>query len=142
MSLNTQLVRKSFQSLGVSEDEIVSRFYQLLFETYPEMKRLLPALAAGNLERATARAFRLILEHLDDPDELSRELAPYARSLRQNGVRNVHFAALGETWLRTIAVVRKDLWTGELSREWALAYQRAALALRRPARIPEQREVG
>lgn len=132
MSVNCQIVRDSFKLLGVSEEELVARFYDLLFETYPEMKRLLPAFAAGNLERATVQALRLTLKHLDDPDELSRELAPYARSLRQNGVRNVHFAALGETWLRAIAVTRKDLWSGELSREWAKAYQRAAQALRRP----------
>ncbi len=137
MAINTKLVRDSFKLLGVSEEEIVARFYGLLFETYPEMKRLLPAFAAGNLERATAQALRLILEHLEDPDELARELAPYARSLRQNGVRNVHFAALGETWLRTLASARKDAWTGELSREWAMAYQRAALALRRPIAIPQ-----
>lgn len=138
MAINTKLVRDSFKQLGVSEEEIVARFYGLLFETYPEMKCLLPAFAAGNLERATAEALRLLLTHLDDPDELARELAPYARSLRQNGVRNVHFAALGETWLRTIASTRKDLWTGEMSREWAMAYQRAALALRRPAALAQQ----
>lgn len=136
MSLNCKLVRDSFNLLGVSEEELTARFYGLLFETYPEMKRLLPSFAAGNLELATAEALRLVLKHLDDPDELSRELAPYARSLRQNGVRNVHFAALGETWLRTVAVTRKDLWTGELSREWTMAFQRAATALRRPVEKP------
>lgn len=142
MPLNHQLIRHSFQTLGVSEDELVARFYGLLFETYPEMKRLLPAFAAGNLERATAEAFRLILENLDNPDELYRELAPYARSLRQNGIRNVHFAALGETWLRTVAAVGREKWTGELSREWMKAYQLAAEALRRPADRHYKLQVG
>lgn len=142
MPLDTQLLRDSFRLLGVSEEELVARFYELLFETYPEMKRLLPALAAGNLERATAEALRLVIKHLDDPDELSRGLAPYARSLRQNGVRNVHFAALGETWLRTLASTRKERWTGELSRQWAMAYQRTAQALRRPPKPVEEQQVG
>lgn len=132
MPVNHQLIRNSFHALGVSAEEIVARFYRLLFETYPEMKILLPAFAAGNLERATVEALKLILEHLDDPNELSRELAPYARSLRQNGVRNVHFAALGETWLKTIAAVGRNHWSGELSREWSMAFHRAAEALRRP----------
>jgi hemoglobin-like flavoprotein len=134
MAWTGKSLSESFHSLRISEEELVARFYALLFEDYPEMKRLLPALAAGNLERATVRAFRLILTHFDDPDELSRELSPYARSLRQNGVRNVHFAAIGETWLRTVASVQKHLWNGELSREWSAAYERAAQALRRPPR--------
>ncbi len=143
MPVNHQIIRNSFRALGVSEDEIVARFYGLLFETYPEMKRLLPAFAAGNLERATVEALHLILKHLDNPDELSRELAPYARSLRQNGVRNVHFAALGETWLKTIAAIGRDKWSGELSREWSMAFNRAAEALRRPtAKVVAVRDVG
>lgn len=132
MAFNSKTVRDSYESLKMSDEAVAARFYTLLFETYPEMKRLLPTFAAGNLERATATAFTLTLKYLDDPDELSRELSPYARRLRQNGLRNVHFAALGETWLRTLASLHRDKWTGSLSRQWSIAFQRAALALRRP----------
>lgn len=138
MSFHADIVRESFRSLKTTEESVASRFYQLLFETYPEMRRLLPALAPGNLERTTAEALKLALEHLHEPETLGRHLAPYARRLRQNGVRHVHFAALGETWLRTLAVMHRDRWSGELSRQWLLAFQLTAKALRKPEPAPYQ----
>ncbi len=66
MSLNVELLRSSFELVAQRQPKITPRFYELLFERYPQVKPLFGRNAATQQQEMLQEALVAVLDHIED----------------------------------------------------------------------------
>jgi hemoglobin-like flavoprotein len=132
MALNVSLLRSSFEVVANANPNFVARFYQVLFERYPQTKSMFrPGGEARQAEMLTG-ALVAVLDHLEDAPWLKETLASIGVKHASYGVTTEMYGWVGECLLATLAEVAGPAWTPELHAAWAEAYG-AIVSLALPA---------
>ena len=122
MALQIETLRSSFALVIEKEPELTSRFYEILFERYPQVRPMFSPDRQKMQSRMLAQALAAVVDHLEDPDWLGETLeAMGARHVRY-GVRDEMYGWVGESLLATLAEVAGDAWTPDLEAAWTDAY--------------------
>lgn len=121
MALDVQLLRSSFELVAEREPELTSRFYEILFERYPQTRSLFPADTSAQA-RMLQEALVAVVDHLDDAPWLGSTLATLGRQHAEYGVTSEMFGWVGECLLATLAEAAGPYWAADLERAWAEAY--------------------
>lgn len=121
MALDVQLLRSSFELVAEREPELTSRFYEILFERYPQTRPLFPADTSAQA-RMLQEALVAVVDHLDDAPWLGSTLATLGRQHAEYGVTSEMFGWVGECLLATLAEAAGPYWAADLERAWAEAY--------------------
>jgi nitric oxide dioxygenase len=118
------LVRRTLAQLDANADDVVTRFYDLLFDQAPALRPLF----ARNTAEAQAQMFRetlyLIVDHLDDAPWVARTLARLGERHAGYGVTAEMYAPVGDAVLATLAQSLGPDWTADVERAWERAYAR------------------
>jgi len=120
MSLNVPLLRESFELVATANPQFIARFYEILFDRYPQTRGMFsPGGAARQAEMLTG-ALVAVLDHIEDAPWLTDTLGAL-------GAKHVGYGVTPPTPL-TAATARRHR---PLSSRFAAPYRRNRSTLRR-----------
>jgi hemoglobin-like flavoprotein len=122
MSLNVPLLRSSFALVVERQPQLTHRFYEILFERYPQAKRLFSRNPAAAQEKMLTDALVAVMDHLEDAPWLATTLQQLGAKHAGYGVTAEMYGWVGASLLATLAEVAKADWTPALEAAWTEAY--------------------
>jgi nitric oxide dioxygenase len=114
-------LRASVALLPMDDLAPADEFYRRLFELAPELRQMFKgdmALQAKKFSDMLA----WVVAHLEQPDELSRELQALGARHRDYGVQIDHYAPLGSALIWMFQRTLGDRFTSEMEEAWLEAY--------------------
>jgi hemoglobin-like flavoprotein len=126
------LVQVSFNQAAPQAAETARRFYSRLFELRPELR----ALFKGDMEKQGLKlmtTLQLAIGALSDVERIRPALVHLGRSHVAYGVRDEHYAAVGEALLWALEQVLGEGFTPEVRSAWAEAYAALSSVMRAAA---------
>jgi hemoglobin-like flavoprotein len=122
MPLNVSLLRQSFEVVATANPSFVSRFYEILFERYPQTRPLFPQNGMPRQAEMLTQALVAVLDHLEDAPWLQDTLGALGAKHVGYGVTREMYDWVGASLLATLGEVAGPAWTPELQGAWAEAY--------------------
>lgn len=122
MSLNVELLRSSFELVLEREPKVTKRFYEILFDKYPQAKPLFSRNTPEKQQQMLAEALVAVVDHLEDAAWLQDTLHGMGAKHIEYGVTDEMYDWVGASLLATLAEVAGDAWTDELAQAWTAAY--------------------
>lgn len=122
MSLDTQILRDSFDLAVERSPALTSRFYDILFERYPAVRPMFSPSARRGQEQMLTQALVAVIDHLDDAPWLAGTLEAMGARHVAYGVTDEMYDWVGDALLATLAEVLDTAWTPEVERAWTAAY--------------------
>ena len=119
--IQIQLIEESFAAVAPQGEALVERFYQRLFEDYPEVKPMFSSDAQAQQKKLLG-ALVLVVQNLRKPEKLMPALEQLGLKHVDYGALPAHYQAVGGTLLKTLGEFAGDLWGSELEDAWATAY--------------------
>ena len=122
MSLQIELLEKSFTKIAPEANEFVDSFYTNLFAANPEAK---PLFAHTNMEEQKQKLLSsliLVIENLRTPSVIESSLKGLGARHVQYGALPEHYPLVGAALLTTFEQYLKSDWTPEVKQAWVDAY--------------------
>ena len=132
------LVRDSFALVQPLAAQAARSFYTRLFARHPGVRGLF----GPDIEAQGERLMAMIatgVRLLDRPQELQPALRALGRRHVDYGVRDAHYAAVGDALLDTLANALGETFTADTRAAWVAFYDEVASAMREGAAAPRQR---
>ncbi len=146
MSLNVSLLRESFDLVVERSPKLTHRFYEILFERYPQTVHMFPSGRRARQEGMLTEALVAVLDHLEDAPWLTGTLHALGAKHLDYGVTDEMYGWVGDALLRTLAEVCADDWTPETQAAWSAAFGAIASLMQEGAHLAlahtERRSVG
>ncbi len=121
MSLDPELLRRSFDLVAEREPQLTRRFYEILFERYPQVRPLFGREQARQAEMLQS-ALVSVLEHLEDASWLSETLMALGKKHVDYGVTDEMYQWVGVSLLATLGEAAGEAWTPAVEAAWTEAY--------------------
>jgi hemoglobin-like flavoprotein len=123
VALNGELLRSSLALVVEREPVITRRFYEVLFERFPQVLPLFGRNAERAQQQMLQAAIVAVVDHLDDADWLSRTLGAMGRTHQDGyGVTPVMYDWVGESLIATLAEIAGADWTPAMEAAWVEAF--------------------
>jgi hemoglobin-like flavoprotein len=137
MSLNLKLLRESFDLVVARSPRLTQRFYEILFERYPQTQSMFPPGRRSRQEAMLTEALVAVLNHLEDAAWLTGTLRALGAKHVDYGVTDEMYGWVGDSLLRTLAEVAGDEWTPDLEAAWGAAFGAIAGLMQEGAHLAE-----
>jgi hemoglobin-like flavoprotein len=127
---DVRLLRDTLELTLAKDDTFPTRFYDRLFAAHPEVRALFHRSTPGAQNKLFAQKLVALIDHVDDPAWLDRELGTLAQNHAKYGVTPEMYPWVGEALIATLREACDDAWSDEAERAWTEAYaslQRAIL---------------
>jgi len=134
MNRQARLLRETLEATLALDDSFPKRFYDRLFAEHPEVIPMFHRNSPGAQRKMFAQKLTMIVDHFEDPDWLTRELAEVARSHARYGVSLEMYPWVGQALIETLREACGSEWTEEAERAWQDAYARIVQAVLEAAR--------
>ena len=138
MALDIQRLESSFNQIRPQALEFSARFYQLLFQYYPELIPMFEKVDQPAMEKKLIASLALIVENLRNPEELMLALKSLGARHAKIGAVREQYPMIGEILLITFAEYLGQDWTTELETAWLDAYNLIADMMLAGAETPEK----
>jgi len=122
MSLNVALLRSSFDLVVERQPQLTHRFYEILFQRYPQAKALFGRNTAAAQEKMLTDALVAVMDHLEDAPWLTSTLKALGAKHKGYGVTNEMYGWVGASLLATLAEAAAADWTKGHEAAWTEAY--------------------
>ena len=122
MSLNVALLRSSFELVVGRQPRLTHRFYEILFQRYPQAKALFVRHTAADQEKRLTDALVAVMDHLEDAPWLTSTLKGLGAKHKGYGVTNEMYGWVGASLLATLAEVAAGDWTKAHETAWSDAF--------------------
>lgn len=145
MSLNVKLLRGSFDLVVERSPNLTHRFYEILFERYPQTVAMFPEGRRTRQEGMLTEALVAVMDHLEDAPWLTNTLHALGAKHVAYGVTDEMYGWVGDALLRTLAEVCGNDWSPETEAAWAAAFGAIASLMQEGARLedaPTERRAG
>jgi len=116
------IMRETLEITLAQDDTFPQRFYDRLFAAHPEVRPLFHRSSQGALNKMFAQKLISIIDHLDDPEWLGRELGRLAHNHKGYGVTAEMYPWVGEALIATLRDACAAIWTAEAERAWSDGY--------------------
>lgn len=134
MSLNVEALRSSFELVVEREPQLTHRFYDILFQRYPQAKPLFRNNPRQEQEKMLTDVLVKVMDHLEDAPWLVRELGALGNKHAGYGVTDEMYGWVGASLLEALAQVASDAWTPELEAAWTEAFEAISSLMQAGAR--------
>jgi hemoglobin-like flavoprotein len=122
MKPNARILLDTLEHTLESEQQFGERFYARLFARHPELESLFKQNSRGAQSKMFAQKLTAIVDNLDDPEWLRRELGAIARSHAGYGVTPEMYVPVGEALIATVREACAESWSPEAEAAWRTAY--------------------
>jgi hemoglobin-like flavoprotein len=116
------VLRETLELTLARDDSFPQKFYDSLFAAHPDVRPLFHRSSPGAQNKMFAQKLTAIVDHIDDPAWLGRELSTLAAKHVGYGVRPEMYQWVGDALLVTLAAACADAWTPEAESAWRSAY--------------------
>jgi hemoglobin-like flavoprotein len=122
MSLNVELLQSSFEQVKPAATQLTSRFYELIFTDYPDLKPLFAHTDMPEQRQKLLQSLVLVVENLREPEVLSSSLKGLGTRHVQYGVLPAHYPSIGQCLIKALQETAGAAWTPEMQQAWIEAY--------------------
>ncbi|AKV04273.1 Putative hemeoglobin [Labilithrix luteola] len=122
MSLNAAVLRESLELVAQREPLITKRFYEILFDRYPQVQPLFSRNAPERQQKMLQDAIVAVVEHVEDSEWLKQNLTAIGSKHVDYGVTPEMYGWVGASLLATLAEIAGPAWTAEVEKAWTDAY--------------------
>jgi hemoglobin-like flavoprotein len=122
MALDVALLRDSFNLVATTNPRITTRFYEILFERYPQAQAMFPVANRARQAEMLTGALVAVMDHLEDAPWLTDTLGALGEKHVGYGVTREMYDWVGACLLVALAETAGDKWSPELDAAWAEAY--------------------
>ncbi len=122
MPLDATVLRSSFDTIIERQPMITPRFYEILFERYPQSRPLFGGNSSKKQQEMLQQALLSVLEHLEDASWLTSTLGALGAKHLDYGVTREMYDWVGDSLLATLAETLGDDWTANVESQWSTAY--------------------
>ena len=133
MSLDVDALRESFALVVERSPDVTRRFYEILFERYPQVRPMFGA-ATRKQEEMLTRALSAVIDHLEDGPWLADTLRALGAKHVGYGVTDAMYDWVGDALIRALSEAAGDGWTPRVAKAWADAYGAIAGLMQEGAR--------
>ncbi len=127
--LQVELLEQTFVALVPQGEALVKRFYEVLFERYPDVKPMFVNTTVAEQEQKLLAALQLVVDCLRKPEALTNALTHLGIKHHEYGVKPEHYTAVTETLLDVMADFAGKLWTDEVHTAWNEALKTVATTM-------------
>jgi hemoglobin-like flavoprotein len=127
-----ELVQQSFRLIQPIIDDLAISFYKRLFEIDPSLRRMFH-LSRREQARLLAQTLSVVVKQIDRPSQLRGAVEALGQRHAGYGVRDEHYAIVGEALLWTLEKGLKHSFTSEVRDAWVVAYGWLAFTMQRAA---------
>jgi len=131
MTTQAALLRETLETTLAADDTFPRRFYELLFAAHPEVSSLFTRHSPGAQRKMFAQKLVAIVDHIDSPEWLDRELGAMARSHVSYGVTSPMYGWVGDALIETLREACGASWSEAADQAWREAYASLAAAMQR-----------
>src|ERR1051326_3919691 len=103
MALNGPVLRSTFELVVEKQPKLMQRFYEILFERYPQAKRLFGRNSQAAQEKMLTNALTAVIDHLDDASWLTNTLKALGAKHNGYGVTEEMYDWVGDSLLAALA---------------------------------------
>jgi hemoglobin-like flavoprotein len=128
--MSSHLLRDTLELTLSRDDSFPRRFYDILFTGHPELRPMFHRSSPGAQNKMFAQKLTAIVDHLDDPAWLERELSALAASHASYGVTAEMYGWVGDALIATLREACGDAWSDDAERAWRKAYGSLAEVIR------------
>jgi nitric oxide dioxygenase len=129
MKTDAQILRETLELTLAADDSFPKRFYDRLFSRHPEVIPMFHRNSPGAQRKMFAQKLTMIVDHVEDPDWLARELRTVAESHQRYGVRPEMYAWIGEALIETLRDACDSDWSEAAERAWRTAYTKIVASI-------------
>lgn len=126
MDLNVTALRESFELVAPRADQLAERFYEKLFEDYPDLLRYFTHTDFSEQRGKLIQALVLVLKSLETPEALTKVLKNLGKQHGDMGVQDDDYPPVTSTLLSVLAEFAEDAWNEELEECWRQALEAVA----------------
>jgi hemoglobin-like flavoprotein len=127
--MNVSLLRESFELVIDRQPQLVTRFYTILFQRFPQARALFGRNASAAQEKMLAEALVAVLDHIEDAAWFRATLGALGAKHAGYGVTEEMYDWVGECLLAALAEAAGEAWSDELQHAWSSAYAAIAAAM-------------
>jgi methyl-accepting chemotaxis protein len=121
-----ELLENTFSALSDNGDKLVERFYERLFERYPEVKPMFAHVDQKEQEKKLLSSLALVVNNVRKPDTLGPALANMGKKHQKYGAVAEHYPAVADVLLEVMKEFAGELWTNEVKQAWTSALNMVA----------------
>jgi hemoglobin-like flavoprotein len=123
MTVQGELLETSFQEIVLHGEAFVTAFYERLFTRFPETRALFAATDMFVQRKKLQQSLALIVEHMQQPEELSSMLQELGKRHVTYGIRPEHYPLVGTVLLETFADFLGEHWTQAHHDAWVKGFE-------------------
>jgi len=133
-SARVTLLRTSFEMVVERQPLLVRRFYEILFQRYPQLRSMFGRNSSAVQEKMLTSALAAVIDHLEDAAWLRDTLRGLGAKHEGYGVTLEMYDWVGECLLAALAEAAGTDWSPQLEVAWADAYDAIASLMKEGAR--------
>ena len=118
MKTETELLEESFAALAPRGEELAARFYERLFEQYPQVKPLFEGISIAGQQKKLLASLVLLVQNLHKPEVLKDYLMGLGARHVHYGVTAEQYPLVAENLLTVMEEFAGKLWTAEVKQAW------------------------
>jgi hemoglobin-like flavoprotein len=134
MGLAVETLRSSFERVIERSPNLTQRFYEVLFNKYPQTRRMFGRHSGAKQEKMLADALTAVIDNLENAPWLSSTLMGLGGKHAGYGVTDEMYAWVGDALLFTLAEAEGEDWTPDVAQAWIAAFGAIASLMQEGAR--------
>lgn len=119
LGLEADLLRDTFELLAPQADKLALRFYDELFERFPDVVPMFSKTTKKKQSLMLVAALKLVIANLDEPDKLVPVLKGMGAKHKGYGAVPEHYGAVAETLLDVMKEFAGKAWTKKVHNAWS-----------------------
>jgi hemoglobin-like flavoprotein len=127
--VSVSILRDTLEITLARDDSFPTKFYERLFAAHPEARALFHRSSPGAQNKMFAQKLTALVDHIEDPAWMTRELATLAANHVSYGVTPEMYPWVGEALIGTLAEACGDAWSPDAERAWRDAYASLVAAI-------------
>lgn len=121
VALKPHVIKDSFAALAPLGPVLVERFYELLFDEYPETQALFAETDMARQQKTLLAGLVRVVSLVEEPDELVSYLRALGTRHVQYGAAEAHYPIVAQVMLETLEEIAGPDWSRELHQQWSAA---------------------
>lgn len=117
--LNVEILEESFNLVAPNGEKLVARFYEELFERFPQVKPLFTNTTTEKQQTKLLAALKLVVGNLRNPETLVKTLTELGIRHQTYGAEAAHYDAVAETLLHVLQEIAGEAWTDDVQIAWS-----------------------
>lgn len=132
-----QQIESSFQLLAPRGEELVQRFYTLLFARNPQLRSMFPADLSNQKQKLLA-SIVLVVRNIRAPEKLLEPLREMGARHSGYGVRPEYYGVVRDTLLEVMRDMAGSAWNAGFANAWTEALNAVATIMQEGAAAKQQ----